>query len=159
MAISKDEFRAALARFPSGVTVVTTRDARGKFYGITVSAFSSVSLAPPLVLVCIDRETGTHFALSESEHFAVHILAEGQEKVSNRFASRLEEKFSGIDYRLGIEGVPVLTDSVVALECRVAHRHEGGDHTIFVGEIERAEIRDEKPLVYWHGDYRKLKLD
>ncbi len=159
MAISKDEFRAALSRFPSGVTIVTARDRHGKFYGITVSAFASVSLSPPMILVCIDKETGSHYALSDSDRFVVNILAEGQEELSNRFASPLEDKFSGVDYRVGSDAVPVLADAAVALECRLAHRHEGGDHTIFVGEIERAEIRDEKPLVYWHGNYRKLAVD
>ena len=156
MAISKDEFRAALARFPSGVTVVTSRDAEGRLHGITVSAFSSVSLAPPLVLVCIERETGSHHALSETENFVVNILGEGQEELSNRFASRLEDKFGGVAHRPGLGEIPVLEAALVALECRMAYRHAGGDHTIFVGEIERAHVRDDKPLVYWHGDYRKI---
>jgi flavin reductase (DIM6/NTAB) family NADH-FMN oxidoreductase RutF len=157
--IGKDEFRAALGRFPSGVTVVTTKDVSGRFHGITVSAFSSVSLEPPLVLVCIEKTTGTHYAFQESEFFVVNILAEGQENLSNRFASQIPDKFETIDYRLGIGEIPVLEAALVTLECRLAYAHEGGDHTIFVGLIEKAEVKDENPLVYWHGDYRKLEND
>src|SRR5829696_2676507 len=91
--IGKDEFRAALGRFASGVTIVTTKDAGGRFHGITVSAFSSVSLEPPMILVCIEKTTGTHYAFQESEFFVVNVLAEGQEALSNRFASAIADKF------------------------------------------------------------------
>ncbi|HEY8563281.1 MAG TPA: flavin reductase family protein [Pyrinomonadaceae bacterium] len=154
--IGREEFRAALSRFPSGVTVVTTRDAEGRLHGITVSAFCSVSLEPPMILVCIEKTTGTHYAFQESEFFVVNMLAEGQEKLSNRFASQVTDKFDAVDYRLGIGEIPVLTDALVTLECRLADAYEGGDHTIFVGLIEKSEIKDEKPLIYWHGNYRKL---
>ncbi len=159
MAISKEEFRAALSRFPSGVTVVTTKDATGRFHGMTVSAFASVSLDPPMILVCIEKTTGSHDALQESEFFVVNILAEGQESISNRFAAPIPDKFDGINYRLGIGEIPVLEDAFVTLECRLAYAHEGGDHTIFVGLIERSNTEDKNPLVYWHGNYRKLEID
>ncbi|MEP6900708.1 MAG: flavin reductase family protein [Actinomycetota bacterium] len=159
MAISKDEFRAALARFPSGVTVVTTKDATGRFHGITVSAFTSVSLEPPMILVCIEKKTGSHDAFQESEFFVVNMLAEGQENLSNRFASQLNDKFDGALYRLGIGEIPVLEDAFVTLECRLAYAHEGGDHTIFVGLIEKSNVKDENPLVYWDGNYRQLEID
>ena len=157
--IGQDEFRAALGRFPSGVTVVTTRDAAGRFHGITVSAFSSVSLEPPLILVCIEKTTGSHYAFQESEFFVVNVLAEEQENLSNRFASQIPDKFETVDYRLGIGEIPVLKDALVTLECRLAYAHEGGDHTIFVGLVEKSEVKDENPLVYWHGNYRKLEID
>ena len=157
--IGKDEFRAALGRFPSGVTIVTTKDASGRFHGITVSAFSSVSLEPPMILVCIEKTTGSHYAFHESEFFVVNILAEGQENLSNHFASQIPDKFDGVDYRFGIGEIPVLEDAFVTLECRLAYAHEGGDHTIFVGLIEKSEIKDENPLVYWHSKYRKLEMD
>jgi len=157
--IGKDEFRAALSRFPSGVTVITTRDSEGRSHGITVSSFASVSLNPPMILVCIEKTTGSHHALSESEFFVVNILAEGQEDISNRFASPIANKFDELDYRSGIGGIPILTDALVTLECRIAYRHEGGDHTIFVGLVEKSTIKDESPLVYWHGNYRKLEID
>lgn len=159
MAISKDEFRAALSRFASGVTVVTTKDATGRAHGITVSAFCSVSLEPPMILVCIDKETGSHYALRESKHFVVNILAEREEYLSDHFASQLADKFDGIAFRRGIDDIPVLDAALVTLECRLAHAHEGGDHTIFVGEIEKSEVKEDFPLVYWHGNYRKLEID
>ena len=155
--IGRDEFRAALGRFPSGVTIVTTRDASGRLHGITVSAFASVSLEPPMILVCIEKTTGSHDAFEESEFFVVNVLAEGQENLSNRFASQIPNKFEGVDYRLGLGEIPVLRDALVNLECRLTYAHEGGDHTIFVGLIEQSEVRDDNPLVYWHGNYRKLE--
>jgi len=157
--IGKDEFRAALSRFPSGVTVVTTKDASGRFHGITVSAFASVSLEPPMILVCIEKTTGSHYAFHESEYFIVNILAEGQEDISNRFASQVPDKFDGVDYKFGIGEIPVLEAAFVTLECRLAYAHEGGDHTIFVGLVEKSNVRDENPLIYWHGNYRKLEVD
>jgi len=159
MGISKEDFRAALSRFPSGVTIVTTKDANGRLHGITVSAFASVSLEPPMILVCIEKKSGSHDAISEKGRFAVHILHEAQNELSNRFAAPIPTKFEGISYRENEWGIPVLNDVSVALECRVAHAHEGGDHTIYVGEIECAEIKDGNPLVYWHGNYRKLEID
>lgn len=159
MVINKEEFRAALSRFPSGVTVVTTRDASGRLHGITVSAFCSLSLEPPMILVCVNKQAGSHDAFIESGAFVVHILAEEHEYHSEQFASPVSDKFDSVEYRNGIAEIPVLENALVVLECRLANAHEGGDHTIFVGEIERAEIRDGNPLVYWHGDYRKLKID
>lgn len=157
MAISKDEFRAALGRFPSGVTVVTTRDREGRLHGITVSAFCSVSLDPPLVLVCIDKNTGSHHALTETDAFVVNVLREDQQYISDRFASFLPDKFEAVKYRAGIDDLPVLEDALANLECRLVHSYDGGDHTIYVGQIERATVNDGQPLVYWHGNYRKIE--
>ncbi len=157
--ISKDEFRRALGRFASGVTVVTARDASGKLHGITVSAFCSVSLEPPLILVCIDKNTGSHYALTETDSFVVNVLQEDQQYLSDRFASYLPDKFEAVGYSLGIDDLPILEDALANLECRLVNSHENGDHTIFVGQIERATIGDGKPLVYFHGNYRKLETD
>ncbi|MGI9035707.1 MAG: flavin reductase family protein [Pyrinomonadaceae bacterium] len=157
MTISKDEFRHALARFASGVTVVTTRDKSGRLHGITVSAFSSVSLEPPLILVCIEKIAGSHTAFEQSEFFNVNILDETQQHFSDRFASHLPNKFDGIEYFETDKGLPFLTDALAHLECRLSYAHAGGDHTIFVGEILAATARDGKPLIYFHGNYRKLK--
>jgi flavin reductase (DIM6/NTAB) family NADH-FMN oxidoreductase RutF len=156
MAISKDEFRAALARFPSGVTVVTTRDASGHRHGITVSAFCSVSLEPPLILVCIEKLTGSHHAFLEAGAFVVNFLHEDQQNISNHFASHLDDKFSGVAHRAGINDLPVLSDALATLECRLKHAYDGGDHTIFVGEVERANVNGGNPLVYFHGNYRQI---
>lgn len=156
MTISKEEFRAALGRFASGVTVVTTKDADGTLHGLTVSAFCSVSLEPPLILVCIEKATGSHHAFQQSGVFVVNILRQNQQNLSDHFASHLDDKFTKIPYRLGIENVPVLEDVLVNLECRLRHSYDGGDHTIFVGEVERATVNDGHPLLYWHGNYREL---
>ena len=156
MSISKEEFRAALSHFASGVTVATTKDGSGKLYGITVSAFCSVSLTPPLVLICIEKNTGSHHAFEQSRVFVVNILRENQQRISDHFASPLEDKFSEISYRSGIENLPVLEDALANLECRLRYSHEGGDHTIFVGEVEKATVNGIQPLLYFHGDYRKL---
>jgi flavin reductase (DIM6/NTAB) family NADH-FMN oxidoreductase RutF len=155
--INKDEFRAALGRFASGVTVVTTRDATGKLHGITVSAFCSVSLAPPLILICIDKHTGSHHAFEQNEFFTVNILREDQQYYSDQFASHLPDKFDGIEFYENNNGIPVLKDVLANLECRRVNAHDNGDHTIFVGAIEKTTITDGKPLVYFHGNYQKLK--
>jgi flavin reductase (DIM6/NTAB) family NADH-FMN oxidoreductase RutF len=157
MAITKDEFKAALGRFASGVTVVTTKDADGKLHGLTVSAFSSVSMNPPLILVCILKTTGSYSSFEESTSFVVNILEESQQQLSNHFASHKEDKFSGQNYQLNKNGLPVLVDCLVNLECDLKHSYDGGDHTIFVGQINRARSKMGKPLVYSHGNYRKLE--
>lgn len=157
MSISKNEFRAALGRFASGVTVVTTRDKSGRLHGITVSAFSSVSLEPPMVLVCIEKSAGSHRAFGESTFFNVNILDESQQHFSDLFASHLPDKFAGVEYIENSSGLPLLKNALVHLECRLVYAHEGGDHTIFVGEVQAAAAGDGKPLIYFHGAYRKLE--
>ena len=156
MAITNDEFKAALGRFASGVTVVTTKDADGNLHGLTVSAFSSVSMNPPLILVCILKRTGSYSSFQESKVFVVNILDESQQQISNHFASHLDDKFSGQNYELNKNGLPILADCLVNLECSLKHSYDGGDHTIFVGEIEKTTVRDGKPLVYSQGKYREL---
>lgn len=154
--ISNDEFRSALSRFASGVTVVTTKDAAGKFHGMTVSAFCSVSMEPPLVLVSILKTTPCYHAFEESKVFAVNILSEGQQAISNHFANRHDDKFDGIEYEEGIYGLPILNGCLANLECKLRHSYDGGDHTIFVGQIEKATVHEGKPLVYFRGKYREI---
>ncbi|MBC7900096.1 MAG: flavin reductase family protein [Saprospiraceae bacterium] len=156
MPIDQHEFRAALAKFASGVTVVTTKDAEGRFHGITVSAFSSVSLDPPLVMICIEKTAGSHDALIGSATFVVNVLSQSQAAVSERFATQIQDKFRGVEFNPGIEGVPVLAGCLVNLECRVQNFYDGGDHSLFVGRVEKATIMDGSPLVYFHGNYRAL---
>lgn len=156
MTISPDEFRRALARFASGVTVVTSRDAGGGLHGITVSAFCSVSLEPPLILVCIEKNTGSHLSLSETDYFAVNVLGAEQQHLSQRFASYIPNKFETVEFSENERGVPVLKDVLANLECRRADAHDGGDHTIFVGQIEKITTNDGNPLVYFLGNYRKI---
>src|SRR5919205_483698 len=156
MPVSKDEFRSAMSRFASGVTVVTTKNEANLPHGMTVSAFASLSLEPPLVLVCIDRRTSIHEMLTEGRYFAVNVLAEDQEILSRRFSSRDADRFSGTGYTEGVTGVPVLSDVLAAIECRVVHAYPGGDHTIIVGEVERTLVSDGKPLTYFRGGYTEL---
>lgn len=156
MPVTSDEFRAALSRFPSGVTVVTTRDADGRFHGITVSAFCSVSLEPPRVLICVEKTTGSHLALESSKLFVVNILSTGQRDLSERFASLIENKFEGLDFETTIDGLPVLLGCIATLECRVTASYDGGDHSIFVGEVDKATAGDGDPILYFRGDYRAI---
>ncbi len=156
MSINKNEFRAALGRFASGVTVITLKDANGELHGITVSAFCSVSLEPPLILVCIDKMAGSHHAFIKDEVFVVHVLRESQQHFSDQFASHLPDKFDGIEYVETGSGIPVLKDTLAFLECRLVSAHDGGDHTIFVGQVENSSVADGNPLIYFHGKYRKM---
>lgn len=155
MAIDAATFRKTLSHFASGVTIVTTR-AGETDYGLTVSAFSSLSLTPPLVLICIEKSVKTHDAIRSAGRYVVNLLGATQQELSNRFASRIEDKFAGLELRRGQTGIAILPASLGFLECSVTSELEGGDHTIFVGEIESAETFDGPPLVYFRGAYRTL---
>lgn len=157
MAVSEDEFRRALSCFASGVSVVTTIDGSGQFHGLTVSAFCSVSLSPPLILVCIEKATASHFAFLESRAFVVNILREDQADLSEHFATPFDDKFLTVEHRLGIDGVPVLTDTLANLECRIKNHFDGGDHSIFVAEVEQIETETVNPLLYFRSGYHSIK--
>lgn len=156
MAVTPDEFREGLSRFASGVTVVTTLDADGRPHGLTVSAFCSLSLEPPLVLICIEKGIRSHQALSSASRFVVNILSSEQLDVSSRFASPLEDRFDGVEWRGGIEGQPVIEGALASLECTIHSNFEGGDHTIFVGRVESISVSDRAPLLYFKSTYREL---
>lgn len=156
MPVSQDEFRNALSRFASGITVVSTVDAAGRLHGITVSAFCSVSLDPPMVLICIEKCTASHFAFEESKAFVVNILDESQSSLSEQFAAPFTDKFGDVEFQSGIDDIPVLIGSLASLECRLTFAYDGGDHSIFVGVVERATIRGGKPLIHFEGEYRKM---
>jgi flavin reductase (DIM6/NTAB) family NADH-FMN oxidoreductase RutF len=156
MAVGADEFRNALGHFASGVTVITTWDAEGHPTGLTASAFTSVSLIPPLVLVCVDQKAQSYPALESSGRFAVNILAAGQEVISRRFAMSGGDKFDGIAWSTGAAGLPVLSDGLVAMECQTVHAYPGGDHTIFVGKVETVQVQAAEPLLYYRGKYHRL---
>jgi len=156
MAIDPDEFRSVLGRFASGVTVVTARDGQAD-HGMTCSAFCSVSLVPPLVLACIDRSAEMHAILPGASHFGVSILEEGQEALSRRFAELPSGRFDGIGYTRAESGVILLDEAIVHLECTVVSTHEAGDHVICVGQVEWADCRQERPLLYYRGGYAQLE--
>lgn len=157
MPVSQDEFRNALSRFASGVTVVATKDAAGKLHGITVSAFCSVSLDPPMVLICIEKSTISHYAFEESGVFVVNILRDTQSSASERFAEPSTDKFEDIEFQPGLDGVPVLKDSLASLECRLTFSYHGGDHSIFVGQVENVIVREGDPLIYFQHEYTVIK--
>ena len=146
----------ALSRFVTGVTVVTTTGPDNRPAGITVNAFSSVSLEPPLVLACVDKRASVHDYLTEGHHFAVNILAEDQEHLSRRFASKDQDRFNGARYRYGVSGAPLLEGVLASIECRIVHTYPCGDHTIVVGEVESAIVAEHKPLAYHRGRYAQL---
>jgi flavin reductase (DIM6/NTAB) family NADH-FMN oxidoreductase RutF len=157
MPVSTDEFRAALARWASGVAIVTAAHGN-RIHGMTVSAFASVSLDPPLVLVCADKTSHTLEVVEAGGVFAVNVLAAGQEALSNRFASKKDEhrRFEGIPWRRGATGAPLLEGTVASLDCRVVAAHDAGDHVIYVGQVESADVQGGEPLVYHEGVYRVL---
>jgi flavin reductase (DIM6/NTAB) family NADH-FMN oxidoreductase RutF len=158
MTIDPDSFRSVLGRFASSITIVTTRDREGRDVGMTVSAFCSVSLHPPLVQACVDREASLFTALAESQTFGVNILAAEQEALSRRFATaESTRRFDGIGYQRGESGVVLLDDALAHLECKVVARHEAGDHTIFIGEVESAAAQNARPLLYYRGGYAQLE--
>ncbi|HEY7365100.1 MAG TPA: flavin reductase family protein [Methylomirabilota bacterium] len=154
--IGPDEFRRVLGHFATGVTIVTTCDADGRASGLTVSAFTSLSLDPPLVLVCVDHKSQTYPALRERGRFAVNVLTTGQEALSRRFASTQLDKFDGVPYRTSELGLPLLAAALVHLECVTVSTHVEGDHTIFVGRVERTGVNDGEPLLYYRGRYSRL---
>lgn len=158
MPIDPDTFRAVLGRFSAGVTVVTTRDAEGRDMGMTVSAFCSLSLEPPYVLICIDRAAAMHDLLAAADTFAVNILSAQQEALSRRFAAPEEHhRFDGIGFTRGSLGTALLDDALAYLECRRVTRFDGGDHGIFIGQVEAAEARSGRPLLYYRGGYAQLE--
>lgn len=146
-----------MSRFASGVTVVTARRGHARF-GLTASSFVSVSLEPPLVLVCVSKALLAHEVIEESGAFAVNILGVHQREAALRFAGlkpEFPDRFEGLDWASGVTGSPLLKGSVASLDCRLHASHPGGDHTIYVGEVLTAVIAsDEPPLLYhrrlWH---------
>ena len=158
MTIDPDSFRSVLGRFASGITVVTTLDAEHRDVGMTVSAFCSVSLCPPLVQVCVDHAASLYAALVGNSRYGVSILGSEQEALSRRFATaESTRRFDGIGYRRGESGVILLDDALAHLECRVVASHDAGDHTMFVGEVESATARSARPLLYYRGGYAQLE--
>ena len=149
----KRQLRDVLGSFVTGVTVVTTLDAEGKMHGLTANSFSSVSLDPPLVLWSQATSAGSHPAFKNAERFTINILAEDQHTLANHFASRSPDKFAGIEYDLGVDGLPLLRDCSAWLECKVVSRYPGGDHVIFVGSVDCIRQSTRRPLAFGGGQY------
>jgi flavin reductase (DIM6/NTAB) family NADH-FMN oxidoreductase RutF len=155
MPIDSADFRRALGQFASGVTVVTTRTPDGHPLGLTVSAFSSLSLDPPLVLACIDKRSESTAAAQASGVFGVSLLAEDQEDVSQRFAAHEGDRFAGLAPGGGA-GLVLIPGALAQLECRLHACHDAGDHVIWIGLVEAAAVRPGRPLLYHDRGYRRL---
>ncbi len=162
MSIDPQIFRKALGCFATGVSVVTTRDPLDNLpVGVTVSAFASLSLAPPLVLFCLGNETSRLAAYGGFGYFAVNILSKNQQDLSNRFAGQAGDKWSQTAWESWDSGVPVLTGCLANLECKIVNVIPGGDHQIFIGEVIRLRCQEpppegEGPLLYFQGRYAGL---
>jgi flavin reductase ActVB len=150
------KFRDAMSTFASGVTVIGLRDTEGRFRGITVSAFSSVSMTPPIVLVCIAKNSACNEELSTGVYFGVSILAEDQAHLAQHFAKSSGNKFGDIPFRFGRTSVPLINGACTQLECVVRQRVGAGDHIVVLGEVITAEVTNTLPLVYAQRNFHKI---
>jgi flavin reductase (DIM6/NTAB) family NADH-FMN oxidoreductase RutF len=150
-------YRRTCARFATGITVVTTVDELGHPHGMTVNSFSSVSLEPPLVLVSIDLRNAILGHFISSSWFAINILGEHQEALSRRFSSAAENRFTDVNWHSGLSGAPILDGVLAQLECSVVETFEAGDHTVLIGEVQRATYSEGRPLVFFNSGYRNLE--
>ncbi|MBY4708071.1 flavin reductase family protein [Ralstonia insidiosa] len=147
------ELRNVLGTFVTGVTVVTTRDEAGTPHGVTANSFSSVSLDPPPILWSQSLTSRSYPAFRESDHFVINILADDQVGLANHFAGKSEDKFHAIDHEDGLFGAPVLPGAAAWLECLKVAAYPGGDHTIYLGRVERFTNARRRPLVFGAGEY------
>ncbi len=150
--IGPAEFRNVMGRFLTGVTVVTTRHAGG-LHGITASAVASLSLEPPRLLVCLNKQSATRGAVAAAGRFVVNVLGAGQDALAMHFASRLPDKFAALDYTLDAHGLPRLPGTIAALGCRVVREVDGGTHGVFIGEVEDSAHAPGAPLGYFRGRF------
>jgi len=154
------EFRNALGGFATGVTIITTVDHDGNPVGLTASSFNWVSKDPPLILFSLDKSAYSLAAFTNYRHFAVNVLREGQEGLSNRFAASLGDKWTGIEHSVWDSGCPILEDCLASFECQIRNTYDGGDHMIFVGEVLKLFSQSEgRPLVFHRGRYWTLDVD
>jgi flavin reductase (DIM6/NTAB) family NADH-FMN oxidoreductase RutF len=154
--VASAQFRRACGRFSSGVTIATVVDAEGTPHGLTVSSFTSVSLEPPLVLICLGHRGSAIEAFRASAHFGINVLAEGQRDLAERFTKKGQDRFDGLKWRRGKTGVPLLPGVLAAMECAVRQRIAAGDHDIFVGQMVRARVSHGAPLIHFASHYRRL---
>jgi flavin reductase (DIM6/NTAB) family NADH-FMN oxidoreductase RutF len=158
MTVSVDEFKKALQLWASGVTVVTTCSEKFGVQGMTVTAFSSVSVNPPQVLVCINNAADSGAGIQESQCFAVNVLNSDQQELSNQFAggTSQQQRFENTDWKAGITGAPLLNNSLMSLDCKVVEKVLAGTHWIIIGEVQECVCRLGEPLLYYCGAYRQL---
>jgi flavin reductase (DIM6/NTAB) family NADH-FMN oxidoreductase RutF len=157
---TSSDFRLALGQFATGVTVVTVEREPGQVHGMTANSFTSVSLEPLLILICVDHDAQLLPLLHLRKRFGVSILKENQRPISEYFAQgeddETREKRLGIGYRWTDSGIPLLQDALAHLACNVVAMQVAGDHTIFVGEVESVEVYEGEPLLYLRGEYRRV---
>jgi len=157
--IHASAFKEAMGRFPSGVVIATTLDREGKPWGFTASSFSSVSLDPPLVLVCLAKTAECHAAFVAARLFSINILAADGEALARRFAMRGARKFDGDEFFVGEHGLPVIRTAVAALVCRKFADYDGGDHTIIVGEVQSVNhVAAGDAMVYFRRKFWRLAV-
>jgi flavin reductase (DIM6/NTAB) family NADH-FMN oxidoreductase RutF len=157
MPVTNEQFRKVLGHFATGVTVVTTRlHPADEPWGFTVNAFTSVSLEPPLVLVCVGHNSQSSKAMEEAKHFAVNFLTAEQESVSRLFASRAADRFANLAHSKGPHGSPLLDGCLGFVECKKLATHHHGDHAIVIGEVLEAHFTHGEPLLYYGSGYRRL---
>jgi flavin reductase (DIM6/NTAB) family NADH-FMN oxidoreductase RutF len=154
--IDLQELRRVMGHFATGVTVVTTKDGEDTPFGLTANAFASLSLDPPLVLVCVDKAAQCYSCFQGSKIFAINVLGEGQEEISRRFATKGAQKFNAIPWHKSENGLALLDGAIGHIECKVVYSYDGGDHTIYVGEVLRAKTTGERPLIFFRGKYHRL---
>lgn len=157
--ITGEQFRRACGLWATGVSIVTTTDAQGKLYGLTMNAVTSLSLDPPMLLVCVDFGSDTLAPLLESGVFCVNIIARDQQDLSNRFAKKGQDKFEGVPYSISANGAPMLDNTLVSVACSLRDAMDGGDHKICCGEVETIvanESVDAEPLLYYNGRYAAM---
>jgi flavin reductase (DIM6/NTAB) family NADH-FMN oxidoreductase RutF len=154
--VDPDHFRQLLGRFTTGVTVLTVATPAGTPLGMTANSLASVSLQPPLISVCVDREADMHDAILRIPEFVVNVLASHQEALARRFADQHEDRFEGIGYHLSPEGLILLDGALAHIECRRHNQYPGGDHTIVVGQVVGGATGEGRPLLYYRGGYAAL---
>jgi len=161
MAVSEQDFKDTLRLWASGVTVVTAKSEQDGVKGMTATSFSSVSLEPPQILVCIHEKADTGKVILEQNKFAVNILNSEQQDVSNQFAgaNSQEERFANVDWEEGKTGSPVLKDSLASLECTLVQQVKAGTHWIVIGQVESVTQNQGTPLLYFDSAYRNLAED
>lgn len=155
--VSAEQYRDVIGRFATGVTVITAAES-GRWYGTTASAVSSLSLEPPMLLVCMNRESTTGAAIARVGRFAVNILSEDQDQLALRFARKDPNKFAETAASEGLHGVPLLDGALAHVECTVTEQVLGGTHVVFLAEVDRASGRAGTPLAYFRGQFGRLAL-
>lgn len=156
MAIEAQELRRVMGHFATGVTVITTVDKSGVPNGLTANAFMSLSLNPPLVLISVDKGATCYSCFELQNGFTVNFLSEDQEEISRRFATKGADKFAGLSWHPGSNGAAVIDGALGFVECKITQCHDGGDHSIIVGEIVNAGASGERPLLFFRGKYQRL---